>query len=499
MQQTTHILSDRYELGPLLGQGGMARVHRGLDRHLRRPVAIKVLAPPFDRDKGFVERFRREARTAAGLSHPSIVAVFDSGSDDGTHFIVTELVEGETLADRLRRDGPMAPDDAVGVAVDVCRALEAAHARGLIHRDIKPGNVMLLPDGRVKVVDFGIARAAGSDTLTGTGVVLGSSAYLSPEQASGKGVDERADLYALGCVLYEMLTGEVPFRAETPVATMYRHVNEDPPPPSSVSNVRPELEDIVMRCLEKEPRRRFASAAELESALLAVLLTSSGDTQPLVPVGGSDDETRPIAPAPTRSAGRHRGRRIPVRGLAAASVIALLALAAFALASTNDGLRPRQAAREAGETASAATVPGSAPPSVAAGWTGLIDAIATGTASGGIEDKASEELAKRAAKVLEGYGAGDAEVLGKAIEDLEKELAKWVEEGEVSAATAAAIDTAMLELILALEADGALVEVASPTPEPTGAIDEGGEGDEGGHGDEGGGPPPHANDDKDED
>ena len=168
-QETTDVLAERYELGPLLGEGGMARVHRGLDRQLRRPVAVKVLAPPLDRDKAFVERFRREARAAAGLSHPNIVAVFDSGSDDGTHYIVTELVDGETLAQRLRRDGPMPPPEAVGIAVDVCHALAAAHERGVVHRDIKPGNVMLLPDGRVKVVDLGIARAAGSDTLTGTG------------------------------------------------------------------------------------------------------------------------------------------------------------------------------------------------------------------------------------------------------------------------------------------------------------------------------------------
>jgi len=183
-------------------------------------VAVKVLAPPLDRDKAFVERFRREARAAAGLSHPNIVAVFDNGSDDGTHYIVTELVDGETLAERLRRDGPMPPPEAIEVAVDVCHALAAAHERGVVHRDIKPGNVMLLPDGRVKVVDFGIARAAGSDTLTGTGEVFGSSAYLSPEQASGGSGDQRSDLYALGCVLYEMLTGEVPFRADTPIATM---------------------------------------------------------------------------------------------------------------------------------------------------------------------------------------------------------------------------------------------------------------------------------------
>ncbi len=292
VQQTTHVvLVDRYELGPVLGQGGMAKVHQGLDRQLGRQVAIKVLAPPFDRDREFVERFQREARAAAGLSHPNIVAVFDSGSDDGTHYIVTELVEGETLADRLRRDGPMPQAEAVAVAVDIARALAAAHERGLIHRDIKPGNVMLLPDGRVKVVDFGIARAAGSDTLTNTGVVLGSTAYLSPEQASGQPVDERADLYALGCVLYEMLTGRVPFSADTPIATMYRHVNEDPPPPSTFAPIPSELEDIVMRALEKDPKRRFASASELEAALLAVPLARGGDTMRLEPAAA---ETQPV-------------------------------------------------------------------------------------------------------------------------------------------------------------------------------------------------------------
>ena len=290
----------------------MARVHQGLDRQLGRQVAIKVLASPFDRDREFVERFRREARAAAGLSHPNIVAVFDSGSDDGTHFIVTELVEGETLADRLRRDGPMPPADAVAVAVDIARALAAAHARGLIHRDIKPGNVMLLPDGRVKVVDFGIARAAGSDTLTNTGVVLGSTAYLSPEQAGGQPVGERADLYSLGCVLYEMLTGHVPFSADTPIATMYRHVNEDAPPPSTIAPVQRELEDVVLRCLEKDPKRRFASAAELEAALLAVPLARGGDTMRLENVGAAETqpvgrvdaaETQPVAPVGAAAAG----------------------------------------------------------------------------------------------------------------------------------------------------------------------------------------------------
>jgi eukaryotic-like serine/threonine-protein kinase len=507
--QSTQVLEERYELGPVLGQGGMARVHRAVDRQLRRPVAVKILAPPYDRDRSFVERFRREARAAAGLGHPNIVAVFDTGSDDGTHYIVTELVEGETLAERIRRDGPLPADEAVAIGVDVARALAAAHERGVIHRDVKPGNVMLTPEGAVKVVDFGIAHAAGSDTLTGTGVVLGSTAYLSPEQASGDRVDARSDVYAFGCVLFEMLTGQAPFRADTPVATLYRHVNEDPPTPSSIRSVPPALEAIVMRCLAKDPRKRFASAEDLEEALSSAPLDGSTDTEPLVPVG-SDADTRPVAPVGGGTAEMHpvaRPRRRASttwyrrhgRWLAVAAVITLLGLAAFALASTDDELRPRQAAREAGKTVKA-QVPESTSPSVADAWTGLMSTIASGAASGGIEDKASEELAKRATEVLAAYGTGDAEALGKAIESLKGELAKKVDEGRVSAGAAVAIDTALNELVLALQEDGALVEVSSPSPEPTEVIEEGGE--ENGHGNEGegGGPPPHANsDDKDED
>ena len=503
--QSTQVLEERYELGPVLGQGGMARVHRAVDRQLRRPVAVKILAPPYDRDRAFVERFRREARAAAGLGHPNIVAVFDTGSDDGTHYIVTELVEGETLAERIRREGPLPADEAVAIGADVVAALAAAHERGVIHRDVKPGNVMLTPEAAVKVVDFGIAHAAGSDTLTGTGVVLGSTAYLSPEQASGDRVDARSDVYAFGCVLYEMLTGQVPFRADTPVATMYRHVNEDPPPPSSIRPVPPALEAIVMRCLAKDPRKRFASAEDLEASLRSAPLDGSSDTKPLVPVGGGDDDTRPVVPVGGRTAEMHpvaRPRRRASapwhrrhgRWLAVAGVIALLGLAAFALASTDDELRPRPAAREAGRPVEA-QVPDSTPPSVADAWTGLMDAIASGAATGGIEEKASEELAKRATDVLAAYGTGDVESLGKALESLEGELAKKVQEGTVSADAAAAIDLAMLQLVQAFEEEGALAEVASPSPEPTEVIEEGGEG----HGNEGGGPPEHANNDKDED
>jgi serine/threonine-protein kinase len=525
MQQarTTHVLADRYELGPVLGQGGMARVHQGVDRQLDRRVAIKVLAPPFDRDDEFVERFRREARAAAGLSHPNIVAVFDSGSDDGTHFIVTELVEGETLADRLR-DGPMPPADAVAVAVDIARALAAAHALGLIHRDIKPGNVMLLPDGRVKVVDFGIARAAGSDTLTHTGVVLGSTAYLSPEQAGGQPVDERADLYSLGCVLYEMLTGRVPFRADTPIATMYRHVNEDAPPPSTIAPVQPELEDVVLRCLEKDPKRRVASAAELEAALLAIPLARGGDTmrlenvgaaetqpvgpvdaaetQPVGPVdavaGGAiaagaasavaadDAETEPVAAAAAdgggldsrRTAPSHAPPRRIARGrrpwLMAALVVALLvALAGVLVAITGDTLPTRAAARDAAREAAQNALPPETPPTFANAWSGLIAAIGSAQAKENISDHAAEELVKDADELLGAYREGDSEKIGESIQHLDEHLAKAVEDGEISPAAANAVEAAIADLAAALQNEDALGDVV-PTGVPTGPTEESG-------------------------
>ena len=510
MQQTTHVLADRYELGPVLGEGGMARVHRGYDRQLRRPVAIKVLAPPYDRDRAFVERFRREARSAAGLSHPNVVAVFDSGSYHGTHFIVTELVEGETLADRLRR-GPMPPEEAVAVAVDVCRALEAAHARGLIHRDVKPGNVMLLPDGRVKVVDFGIARAAGSDTLTGTGVVLGSTAYLAPEQASGQPVDERADLYALGCVLYEMVTGAVPFSADTPVATMYRHVNEDPPPPSSILPVPPALDAIVMRCLEKDPRRRFRSAADLEQALLAarggttpLAVAPADETQPIV-VGGAPvpvavpGGTRPLEPAPTASPNAssrrprgpsHRRSGRPRRWLVAALGVAVaVAVLGALIAANGDPLPSRRQMRQASASATGQQTGPTAAPSTdpfETAWSNLVAAIGSARVTGDLDEHAADELSKHATEVADAYGAGDAEKVGEALAKLEEAFSHAIDEGEVSPSAADAIDQAISDVVLALRSEGALSTVSPPPPSGTEGHGESGSGGEG-HG-----PPPHA-------
>src|SRR5918998_829130 len=268
MTTTPQVLLDRYEVGRLLGAGGMAEVFEGRDRLLVRRVAIKVPLAQHAHDPDFAHRFRREAQAAASLSHPNIVGVYDTGTEDGTHFIVMEYVDGRTLKDVIRAEGPLYPERAAEVCADVCSALIAAHARGLIHRDIKPGNVMLTPDGKVKVMDFGIARATTSETITQTAAVVGTAQYLSPEQAQGQAVDYRSDLYSLGCCLYEMLTGTVPFRGATPVAIAYRHVREDPAPPRLLNpDIPASLEAVCLKAMAKRPEDRYQTAAEFRADL----------------------------------------------------------------------------------------------------------------------------------------------------------------------------------------------------------------------------------------
>jgi tRNA A-37 threonylcarbamoyl transferase component Bud32 len=265
-------LLGRYELGRVLGSGGMAEVFEGHDQLLDRRVAIKVLHPQYARDPSFVERFKREARAAASLAHPCVVGVYDTGEQNGTHFIVMEFVEGRTLADVLEQGGPLEPRRALRIAVDVCAALTAAHTRGLIHRDVKPGNVMLTPRDQVKVMDFGIVRAGGSATVTEAENVLGTARYMSPEQAQAREVDERSDVYSLGACMYEMLTGQPPFSGTSPIAVAAKHITESPQPLRALRPDLPErVEPVILRALAKDPARRFRTAAELGGALEKVL------------------------------------------------------------------------------------------------------------------------------------------------------------------------------------------------------------------------------------
>src|SRR5581483_8273910 len=265
------VFNGRYELHRRLARGGMADVFLARDQLLDRPVAVKVLFPEFATDPSFVERFRREAQSAANLNHPNIVSVYDWGAEQGTYFIVMEYVEGRSLADILRTEGPLHPQRAAEVASDIAAALGFAHRNGVIHRDVKPGNVLISPAGHVKVADFGIARAMGAgveDNLTKAGSVMGTATYFSPEQAQGLALDPRSDLYSLGVVLYEMVAGRPPFTGDSPVSIAYKHVQEQPTPPRRANaNVPADLEAIIMRLLAKNPHARYPSAEDLRADL----------------------------------------------------------------------------------------------------------------------------------------------------------------------------------------------------------------------------------------
>jgi eukaryotic-like serine/threonine-protein kinase len=309
---TTRVLGGRYEIDSVLGRGGMAEVYLGTDRVLGRRVAVKVLEPQFARDASFVARFRREAQSAAALNHPNVVNVFDTGSDDGTHFIVMEYVQGKTLS-QIIQDAPLLPERAVEIAQSVAEALAFAHENGIIHRDVKPGNIMLTPNGDVKVMDFGIARATTSESLTQTATVLGTATYFSPEQAQGEPVDARSDVYSLGCVLYEMLTGQPPFTGDSPVAIAYKHVREDPVAPSRLNkDIPPHLDAIVMKAMAKNPANRYQSAAEMADDLGRFSQGAPVSATPVLALDAPtvvERQTRPTAilPAPTTpETGRRR-------------------------------------------------------------------------------------------------------------------------------------------------------------------------------------------------
>ncbi|WP_245993597.1 Stk1 family PASTA domain-containing Ser/Thr kinase [Flaviflexus salsibiostraticola] len=282
VDQLPRMLADRYEVGRLIGRGGMAQVYIAYDTRLSRTVAIKILRSDMAADETFLARFRREAQSSAALNHPSIVAVYDTGEEeiDTRHglvtlpFIVMEYVNGQTVRDLLADGDPIPIDEAAHVAAGVLSALEYSHREGIIHRDIKPGNIMLTPDGSVKVMDFGIARAMADahSSVTQTNTVVGTAQYLSPEQARGEVVDTRSDLYSAGCLLYEMLTGKPPFTGDTAISVAYQHVSEAPVPPSSVTADIPDTIDrVVLKALAKDREDRYQTAAAFRRDLLSAV------------------------------------------------------------------------------------------------------------------------------------------------------------------------------------------------------------------------------------
>ncbi|MBU4174915.1 MAG: Stk1 family PASTA domain-containing Ser/Thr kinase [Actinobacteria bacterium] len=296
-------LNGRYEIEELIGTGGMADVFRARDNLLGRTVAVKVLHAQYAKDPVFIQRFRQEAQSAGNLNQPNVVNVYDWGIEGDTYYLVMEYVEGHDLKDVILSGGPLLPERAVEITLNICAALEAAHAQGIIHRDIKPQNIFITSDNQVKVMDFGIARSAGGTAMTQTGTIMGTAQYISPEQAQGQTADQRSDLYSLGVVLYEMLTGKPPFDGDTPVSIAYKHVREDPLPPSMVNpDVSPELEAVVMKALSKNPENRYQNVVEMQADLERGLEGFPVYATPVLPLDQAGaTRAYPLGGAPKRS------------------------------------------------------------------------------------------------------------------------------------------------------------------------------------------------------
>lgn len=312
MTAFTH-LGDRYDVGQVIGRGGMAEVYEGTDRRLNRRVAIKVLRPDLARDPMFQERFRREAQSAAGLNHPNIVAIYDTGEDligEGATqvsipYIVMEYVDGVTLRHMLNNGPRILPERALEVVAGVLAALDYAHRHGIVHRDIKPANIMINAHGDAKVMDFGIARAMSdaATSVTATSAVMGTAQYLSPEQARGESVDARSDIYSTGCVLYELLTSNPPFNGESPVSIAYQHVNEVPKLPSSVDpSIPTTLDSITMTALTKSPANRYQTAAEMRVDIERAMAGLPISTRPNVSAVTADSSATTVLPITSQTA-----------------------------------------------------------------------------------------------------------------------------------------------------------------------------------------------------
>jgi Protein kinase domain len=470
MPRDAQVLAGRYELGPLLGAGGMARVYLATDRVLERTVAVKVLSPPYDRDPAFVERFRREARAAAALNHPNIVAIFDSGSAAGTHYLVMEYVQGHTLVDLLRRQGVLAPGRAVEVARWVCQALAAAHAEGLVHRDIKPANVLVSQTGLVKVADFGIATAAGTPALTGGAALLGTAAYLSPEQAQGREVDARSDVYALGCVLYELLTGAPPFVADSPMAVLAQQVAEAPTPPSQRNpQVGPDLDAVVMTALAKEPARRYQTATAMGQELVRIVgRDAAGVRAPPWPVaaGSPGLPTTSSGSAPTAVVAARAVRGAARRpgwtrwSLAAGTgLVGLLAgvwwLGGGPAIISEQGAPAATTAPTALTTTTVTTRPPTTStttpfqPGVRGALARLRAAIMAGERQGTIDPDA-EDLLHQADDVVRAVREDDADKARNKLEELRHKVDELIDEGKIAPAAAGGVRQAVAQLARAV-------------------------------------------------
>ncbi len=437
---TTRLLAGRYRLLRRAGHGGMSEVHVARDELLGRDVAIKLVTADLI-DAGGVERLEREARAVAGLQHPNVVTVHDTLREGDDAAIVMELVDGGTLADRLRADAPLPWREAVGMALHVARGLAAAHERGLVHRDVKPANVLLGTDGTVKVADFGIAGAMAASTQTAT--IRGSIPYLAPEQARGEHPDPRTDVYALGCVLHEMLTGHPPFTGDTGAAVIGQHLHRDPEPPSRrVPGLSRQLDAVVLRMLATEPDERHPDMQAVITDLTSVL-EGHAVTAPLLA------DTVVMAPGP-------RSRRPLLLGLAGAVALVVLWVAWRALVPGAAG--PDEAPVAADTTAPTEAADSTTPPpgtepaapgptnavtdqqedppgrpeTVADAATAFRELLATGRSEGGVSAKAVEELDKLVTEIVQKANEGDNKGVQDKAKDLGTKLDEYVEKGEIT-------------------------------------------------------------------
>ena len=471
------LLGGRYELGRVLGRGGMAEVYEATDRVLLRPVAVKVLGEWLGGDTTFVERFRREALAAARLSHPELVAVYDTGFEDGLHYLVMELVPGETLADALGRDGRMEPERATAIARAIARALTVAHAAGIVHRDVKPANVMLAADGRIRLMDLGIARSLEGADLTRTTSILGSPNYVSPEQARGERVDARSDLYSLGCVLYEMLAGRPPFDAESPVAVAYKHVHEEPSPPSAEAPVPAWLDAVTLRAMAKDPAARFQTADELRAALEDATAPVVSVPAIPVPAGGTTTPIPPVTPTQAfpRRHDRRRRRRSVFPLVAAAIALAMIGALAIALLGTPDPLTNSGASRSPSPSASPSPSPSSSPsPSptaspeppppgpVEAALATFVSLVEDGLADGRITEHAADDIGKHLEDAMKRFEDGNTEDAVRKLDELESKIDDLLEHDEIAQSEENRLDRALEDLA------SAMIEAQPPDDEDEG-------------------------------
>jgi eukaryotic-like serine/threonine-protein kinase len=494
------VLSDRYELGRVLGRGGMAEVREARDLVLGRRVAVKVLHAALADDPAFIERFRREATAVAALNHPSLVGIFDAGSDGDIRYLVMEYLEGRTLADVLRQDGRLEPDRALEVGIAAAGALEAVHQAGLVHRDVKPANIMVTPSGGVKLMDLGIARAADATSLTATQSVIGTAAYLSPEQARGLPADARSDLYSLGCVIYETVAGRRPFEGDSAVSVALQHVNDDPPAPSHLVDGLPEgLDAVLARALAKDPDRRYATAAEMAADLRRLergdavvggaALAVPAATQAMTGMGTTAVHPGPTAtstmadPVAAEADPEPRGSNRTALWLLAALLLiaALIAIAAAMGAFDADGddagtVVPGEDVTEPGPVEEAPETPEPAPDETVAEETtttveetttttepatdfgAVDDAVASVTAetdralaNGEIDQSERDNLVGKAADAADKARDGDDDALDQ-VESLGEDLEDLRDDGDLTAPTFNQIRRAIDELDRAIRA-----------------------------------------------